>query len=76
MAHITEYCAEFPKNILARLLYNEVGKELWKQLEQHGCQLMFSDSLEEHWFTNITPALQAAVDEKKAEALDALTPDE
>ena len=73
---ITEYCGEFPKNFLAQLVYNEVGEALWAQLEEQGCQFMFSDSLEEHWFTNITPALQAAVDKKKQEALASLKPEE
>jgi len=75
MSGITEYCTDFPKNLLARLVYNEVGKELWEQLEKQCCQLIFSDTLEDYWFTNITPDLQQAVYIKKVEALDSMKPD-
>lgn len=65
MGTINDAIEYWPKELRKRAMYNALGEDLTKELNDAGCELIINDDLETFEFLNITPELQAKIDAKK-----------
>ncbi|MFB9841116.1 hypothetical protein [Mucilaginibacter ginsenosidivorans] len=63
------------KDVLTRLIWNEIGPELKEELEAANCVMQIADDYGDYTYTNLTPELQAKIDAKKQESLDMMEPE-
>lgn len=65
MVTIHEMTEYLPKQLYKTAIYNALGEELTRELNDSGCELIIHDDLTTYEFLSITPALQTKIDAKK-----------